>query len=270
MKKEKPNFEHVERVEPGTLSFEMYGGDHLQRYKFFEPYYKNKKVLDAACGAGYGSQIILDFGAQEVVGIDIDKKIILKNKHLYPSVCFYELNCLDIDKLNKQFDTIVSFETIEHLDDIDTFFQKVDSVLSDNGYFICSTPNVNRFSKYLPNTNNKNNPYHIHELTFDEFVQLTGKYFHIEKIYHQSETVEFMRYLKLASDLHQLRREFESSISMRIENFFRKLIGSPFQPIPFFFHKCDFHFEKDFYIEEVTTPENWHKTYIILAKKLNK
>src|SRR5689334_3359516 len=47
--------------------------EHLGRYKFATPYVSEKRVLDIACGTGYGSHHILRFGgALEVLGADID------------------------------------------------------------------------------------------------------------------------------------------------------------------------------------------------------
>lgn len=126
----------VERVEPGTLSWELYRGDHLQRYHFFASLAKNKVVLDAACGAGYGSNILAESGAQKVYGIDIDKEMILKNKQRYPNpkITFISLPCEEIDKLPEKFDVIVSFETVEHLANPELFLKRPKKCSNPKGF----------------------------------------------------------------------------------------------------------------------------------------
>lgn len=255
----------VERIEPDTLSWKLYSGDHLQRYKFFMPYYKDKVVLDAACGSGYGTNIIANAQAKKVVGIDIDKETIQKNISRYNNskIVFYSIPCEEIDTLEDTFDVVVSFETIEHLHNPEIFLEKVKSKLKNNGFFICSTPNTLRFSQSI---SGRKNDYHIHELSFEEFKFLFEKHFIINKIYHQSETPEFMRFLKNHHDLFQLERQFKSTLAYRFENFIRKTFNKTFQPISFFYDECFNQREEDFIIEEITTPQKWHKTFIITGQ----
>ena len=57
-----------ERIIPenGRYMFER----HLIVYKFANDFCKNKKVLDAGCGEGYGSWFLSE-DANEVIGIDV-------------------------------------------------------------------------------------------------------------------------------------------------------------------------------------------------------
>jgi ubiquinone/menaquinone biosynthesis C-methylase UbiE len=78
--------ETVERVVPGERSWEEFGLEHQQRYEFFNTYYAGKKVLDSACGSGYGSHHISKSGASSVLGIDIsDESISFAKKKLFKS-----------------------------------------------------------------------------------------------------------------------------------------------------------------------------------------
>src|SRR5689334_2291569 len=49
--------------------------EHLHRYAIAMEYCKDKKVLDIACGEGYGANIMAQT-AMQVTGIDIDAEII--------------------------------------------------------------------------------------------------------------------------------------------------------------------------------------------------
>lgn len=51
---------------------------HLNRYAMAKSFCTGKRVLDAACGEGYGSFLMKKWGASEVFGIDIDCETIKK------------------------------------------------------------------------------------------------------------------------------------------------------------------------------------------------
>src|SRR6187549_3677505 len=111
--------ETVERVVPGELSWEQFGLEHQQRYEYYNSFYAGKKVLDAACGSGYGSHHISNSGATSVLGIDISGESIEQAKSRYKNLNlqFRKADCSDLKILNEKFDVIVSFETLEHLND---------------------------------------------------------------------------------------------------------------------------------------------------------
>jgi 2-polyprenyl-3-methyl-5-hydroxy-6-metoxy-1,4-benzoquinol methylase len=257
-----------ERVDPNDISWFLYSGDHLQRYKYFASFYKDKIVLDAACGSGFGCEIILKHSAKKVIGIDINEQIIDNNikKYNNPNLSFKKLNCQNLSQLNETFDLVVSFETIEHLESPDIFVKEVYNILNKNGIFICSTPNLLRFKG--SNLSKLNNEYHLHEFTFEELHYLLSKYFKIIDTYAQTESLQFLRYLELKNDLFQFQQVVKSSIAMRIELFIRKILNKPFQPIPFYYPFCERQTEEDFVIEKIDKPEKWHKTFIFLVQKI--
>ena len=65
-----------ENINTGT------GLEHIHRYKFALNYVKSKKILDIACGEGYGSNI-LSSEAEKVLGIDISSESINYAKNKY-------------------------------------------------------------------------------------------------------------------------------------------------------------------------------------------
>src|SRR5262245_34302247 len=60
-----------ERLVAGTLAWELYEVEHKQRYEWAANYCQGKTVLDAACGTGYGSEILRQSGAAKVIGVDL-------------------------------------------------------------------------------------------------------------------------------------------------------------------------------------------------------
>ena len=151
--------------------------EHLSRYYAVAPYCRGKRVLDAACGMGYGSNHIADF-AEHVTGIDIAPKVIEYDRKNYRKG---NLNFLtaSIEKLpfeDNSFDIVVSFETIEHVNsDIQhSFCEEVRRVLAPDGVFIVSTPDK---KWYTDAHGNWKNQFHVHEFYYDEFKECLSGYF---------------------------------------------------------------------------------------------
>ena len=159
--------------------------EHLDRYRYARDRAENKKVLDIACGSGYGSYLIATEGkAKEVIAVDLDADSIRYGDHRFahPSI---KRSVGDAQEFKKEgeFDLIVSFETIEHLPKYEQFLQNMGKTLADDGHFLVSTPIVKH-----TRTNCKN-PYHVIEWSFSDFQELVGKYFNVDEIYLQN--IEF-------------------------------------------------------------------------------
>lgn len=150
-----------ERVVPNKM--ENFIGtyiEHLTRYVFSLGFCTNKKVLDVACGTGYGLELISSV-AEAGVGIDIDSVSLsyAKDNHkFYGKAVVFEQ--IDLEKQTlysvanpKTFDTVISFETIEHLENPEYFIENIKGVLKDDGHFIFSIP--------------LNNPSQFHKKTYD-------------------------------------------------------------------------------------------------------
>lgn len=92
--------------------------DHVARYEFVAARLpKGSRVLDLACGIGYGSQILAKAG-HRVIGVDASSEAISYAEEYYshPNVTF---DCRAAEDIHADefgtFDAVVSFETIEHL-----------------------------------------------------------------------------------------------------------------------------------------------------------
>lgn len=153
--------------------------DHEARYMFAQSLIGGGVILDAACGSGYGSQI-LSRKAQKVYGVDISNAAITYAQQTYPSKKITFINS-DVQQLpfdNQTIDSVVSFETLEHVSAHQNFINEVVRVLKSDGIFIVSTPNI------LVNGGDSN-PFHLKELTQDEFVQLLKENFSHVELYGQ-------------------------------------------------------------------------------------
>jgi 2-polyprenyl-3-methyl-5-hydroxy-6-metoxy-1,4-benzoquinol methylase len=68
----------VEKTEqfimPSTTPSDVFQ-EHINRYIFASQFVNNKRILDIACGIGYGSTTLIQMGkAEEIIGADLGKR----------------------------------------------------------------------------------------------------------------------------------------------------------------------------------------------------
>lgn len=156
--------------------------EHMARYFFASQFVKRKKVLDIACGSGYGSYYLLQQGAREVVGVDISMEAVnyAKEKYLHRKITFIKG---DAEKLpfDEQFDVIITLETIEHLHEQLAFLQEMKRVLKKDGVLILSTPNAL--------VHPKGNIFHTTEFNQKKLADLLSRYFENIEILYQDNMI---------------------------------------------------------------------------------
>ena len=116
--------------------------DHLERYKFASQFVKNKRVLDIACGVGYGSKILKEAGALSVDGVDKSEEAInfARNNYAINEMRFFASDAVEYHP-DRQYDIIVSFETIQYIKDFKILLKNFHDWLSDGGTLIISASN---------------------------------------------------------------------------------------------------------------------------------
>ena len=156
-----------ERVIPGEVDVDLLN-EHLARYAFAARLARGKTVLDAGCGAGYGSAELAKT-ARFVVGVDRAPEALnfARAHYGFPCLWFEQGSCEALPHGNAAFDLIVAFEVIEHLENWRGFLAEARRVLAPNGQFIVSTPNRLYYTESRGVTGA--NPFHVHEFDFAEF-----------------------------------------------------------------------------------------------------
>jgi 2-polyprenyl-3-methyl-5-hydroxy-6-metoxy-1,4-benzoquinol methylase len=140
---------------------------HKQRYLFAKQY-ANGRTLDAACGCGYGSAILLE-DAKSVYGIDASPDAIAWAREHFPGPIYMKGKIEDSPWQGK-FDTVVCLETIEHVPDPSPVLKALRKAC--RGKFIVSTPNENRYPFVAEAFANDESPHYRHytPVQFDELL----------------------------------------------------------------------------------------------------
>jgi SAM-dependent methyltransferase len=116
---------------------------HLARYEFALERCRDKRVLDGACGTGYGSAL-LGGAAESVVGIDCARDAITYAAANYsaPNVAFQTSFVESTPFPDEAFDVVVSFETVEHTLCPRAHLMEIARLLDPGGMAIVSVPNA--------------------------------------------------------------------------------------------------------------------------------
>ena len=175
---------HPERIvpdetPPGIIAL------HLARYVFAEQWCRDRDVLDAGCGAGYGS-FHLSLVARSVVGGDVSGDAIEYARLHYgaPNLEFRVFDATSLPFDDAAFDVVCSFETIEHVDDVDALLRESARVLRPGGTFVVSTPRAKQ------TTHSPDNPFHRVEFSRADFERILRTAFASVEMYgeHRVET----------------------------------------------------------------------------------
>lgn len=162
---------------------------HIIRYQWACSYIKpGDRVLDAACGLGYGSHVMRHLThASQVVGVDGSDYAIDYATKSFPSSegrAEYIVGMLP-DKLREfpdgAFDVIVSFETLEHVEQPTKLLQEFFRLLSPGGRVIVSVPN-----DWSDETGEDPNPYHLHVYDWNRLKTELSASFILEDAYAQT------------------------------------------------------------------------------------
>ena len=134
---------------------------HLAAYLYARELARDRQVLDAGCGEGFGT-VLLSETARRVTGIDYSSDAVkaAAAKYKRPNLEFRQLDVYKLPGLDLRFDLVTNFQVIEHLAEPEKFLTAVRAALKPEGVLMLTTPN--RL------TSVSENPYHLREYTADE------------------------------------------------------------------------------------------------------
>jgi ubiquinone/menaquinone biosynthesis C-methylase UbiE len=168
-----------ERMVPYHHKGQLMYAEHLTRYQAVMDLVKGKVVLDIASGSGYGTKLI-SAKAKKVYGVDVSTEAIEYSEKQYgaQNITYLLGNGEEIPLEDNSVDVVVTFETIEHIENYKKFLDEISRVLKDDGIAIVSTPNDLEFYE--------GNHFHLHEFTESELTNLLKKKFKFIHKYYQA------------------------------------------------------------------------------------
>jgi SAM-dependent methyltransferase len=161
---------HPERFDPEEDSGKLIDAEHRARYHWAAQVAASKRVLDAGCGLGYGTEILSSAGAAEVIGIDLNAEAVEEaRRRINGAGTVQQGDVQGLEFGDQSFDLVVCFETIEHVEEAPSALAEFHRVLRPGGVLLLSSPN--------PDAYPPGNEHHVREYKPGELVDLVCEHF---------------------------------------------------------------------------------------------
>jgi ubiquinone/menaquinone biosynthesis C-methylase UbiE len=173
------------------ITSEEIDSDNPIHQRLFKAYvvakdYIGGDVLEVGCGEGRGVSTLLQH-ARTFTAVDKIREVIDKLQKKYPSGKFISMNIPPFGGLaDNSFDSIVSFQVIEHIKDDTLFLEEIYRVLKPGGIALLTTPNRKMSLS--------RNPWHIREYLSTELYDLAAGIFDDTEIKGITGNVNVMEY----------------------------------------------------------------------------
>ena len=164
-----------ERTLPDVPEENYWFRRHLAVYEWIAARVRGLRVIDMACGEGYGSDV-LAANAESVVGVDANPEAHEHARLRYRRDNLrFERGLVETFSAAPAADAVVFLQTIEHLQDPGAVLEHFRSLVGERGTVYVSTPNVLTLAP--KGAERSDNPWHVHEYRAGEFEQLCREHF---------------------------------------------------------------------------------------------
>ncbi len=163
-----------ERTLPDVPEENYWYRRHLVAYEWIAARVGGKRVVDMACGEGYGSNLMAERGAAAVAGVDANPEAHehARLRYVRPSLRFERAL---VESFAEPCDAVVFLQTIEHVQDAGAILEHFKSMLGPGGLVFVSTPNLLTLAP--PGAEKSDNPWHVKEYRQEEFRELCESHF---------------------------------------------------------------------------------------------
>jgi SAM-dependent methyltransferase len=162
-----------ERTLPDVPEENYWFRRHLVVYEWIARRVAGKRVVDMACGEGYGSDVLAR-SAAGVVGVDANPEA-----HEHARLRYQRSNLRFerdlVESFSESSDAVVFLQTIEHVQDPGAILEHFKSMLAPGGVAFVSTPNLLTLAP--PGAEKSDNPWHVKEYRAEEFRSLCEDHF---------------------------------------------------------------------------------------------
>ncbi len=169
-----------ERTLPDVPEENYWYQRHLAVYEWIARRVAGLRVVDMACGEGYGSDVLARAGAKAVVGVDANP-----DAHEHARLRYVRDNLRFerdmVERFDEPCDALVFLQTIEHVQDPGAVLQRFKALVAPGGAAYVSTPNVLTLAP--PGAERSGNPWHVYEYRPQEFAALCRAHFPAVELY---------------------------------------------------------------------------------------
>ncbi len=195
--------------------------DEYARYEFAARYVPGRRVLDCACGAGYGSLLLLRAGAAQVIGVDVSEDALAHARWHFRGPDYRRGDGRTLPLETASVEVAVSLETIEHAPDAAQFLGELSRVLEPGGTLVLSTPLSRGPERLLPR-----NPHHLREYDDAELAALLAPRFElVERLGQHSRASRNFADLKAGPGGAALRLGLHRLLPSPLRALGRRLLG---------------------------------------------
>lgn len=169
-----------ERTLPDVPEENYWFARHLVVYEWIAAQVAGRRVVDMACGEGYGSDVLARAGAVAVVGVDANPEA-----HEHARLRYVRDNLrfvrTMVETYDQPCDAVVFLQTIEHVQDPGAVLARFRELVGPGGTVFVSTPNVLTLAP--PGAERSGNPWHVYEYRPEEFAALCRAHFGAVELY---------------------------------------------------------------------------------------
>jgi 2-polyprenyl-3-methyl-5-hydroxy-6-metoxy-1,4-benzoquinol methylase len=169
-----------ERTLPDVPEENYWFQRHLVVYQWIARQVGGLRVVDLACGEGYGSDVLAGAGAAAVVGVDANPEA-----HEHARLRYVRDNLTFtrtlVELYDEPCDAIVFLQTIEHVRNPGEILDRFRALVGAGGVAFVSTPNVLTLAP--PGAERSGNPWHVYEYRPEEFAALCRAHFARVELY---------------------------------------------------------------------------------------
>lgn len=178
-------YEHLEKLSEGVYYPKKW--EHYQATKFIQP---EDRVMEIGCGNGNFFEVCLEKGIRNLNGLELNTRSVAELQSKGFAVYNSTVEEFIEQHPGEKFNVVCSFQVLEHIYDVRSFFKSSFSLLEENGLLIIAVPNNNPYFLKYDKYHTLNLPPHHVGLWSENSLKQMGKVFNAEVVSYQTEPLQ--------------------------------------------------------------------------------